>query len=516
MSINRLLIKIAFSCSLLVLSCLLLFWDFGSSRDSGELRFFLLTLLLITYVSWEMYLCFLKEKWNVIVAPPVLASILTFVLSFGVTNYQFLGGDLSRQFFLLLSPDPFAWLNKALFCAILAAFFMWRGYNLFFGRLIGASLRRWLRKKGLVRKSLRIRWEVLFFCLVASLFARFLQIKLGLFGYNSDQESLYGLAAYKQFFDLFAGLGVLALMGLALSYFSREGGSRKYLLGMLILVLGMETLFGFLSGFKSLAILPCVLVGLCYYICTSKIPISGIIGTVVLLLASYQIIEPYRSIRHNDQGFDNRSMDSILGEMVGVVRSSDTGKSSISYIDRIMERSNYTLFAGISIAAEDKGRVNEQVSPDFLGNILKAPATAFIPRFFWSSKPLNNSGYWYNTEILKSPKSNTTSVGMSPVGYLYFAGGIVGVVLGFTLIGVTQRFLFEAFALSGGGGWVVYLVLLQALVVINHDVGTIFTSFLRYLPIMILAQYFLFVGVRSEETPAQSKFRVRSLDLGLY
>jgi hypothetical protein len=236
----------------------------------------------------------------------------------------------------------------------------------------------------------------------------------------------------------------------------------------------------------------------------------------MLLVAAYQIIEPYRSIRNNERGFDNRNIDNIYSTMAGLASSGDSGEKSSNLIERIMERSNYTLFAGISIAAEERGRFNKQTSPDFLGSILKAPATAFIPRIIWPSKPFNNSGYWYNTEILGASKSNTTSVGMSPVGYLYFAGGFVGVVLGFTLIGVTQRFLFDAFTLSGGGGWVVFLVLLQGLVVIHHDVGTIFTGFLRYLPIMIFAQYFLFVGVRLEESSAQYKSYGTPPTPGLY
>ena len=67
--------------------------------------------------------------------------------------------------------------------------------------------------------------------------------------------------------------------------------------------------------------------------------------------------------------------------------------------------------------------------PKFLENILSSPAYAVIPRFLWPSKPYGDVGAWFNRVVFGG--SIYSATGMSPIGYLYLAGGAAVVVVGF-------------------------------------------------------------------------------------
>jgi hypothetical protein len=128
-------------------------------------------------------------------------------------------------------------------------------------------------------------------------------------------------------------------------------------------------------------------------------------------------------------------------------------------------------------------------SPAFLGNIILAPAHALIPRLLWDSKPLQNIGLWYTNQVIGSNSYSSTA--MSPFTYLNFAGGPLAVILGFLMVGIFQRGLFDGLRHFGGGGLIVLFGLLGTLVNINHAFDSFFVSLIRFLPILIVAQYLL-------------------------
>ena len=463
-----------------------------------QISFGLLTILLLIYVGWETRRIFRTERWNVLVIPPVLASIITFVLMFGVSNYLLLGSIKTYPYLGILGKSPFDWLNKAMICVLIAAFAMWRGYYFPIGRNLGRRTSQFLLSHGLIRHKFKIKWGFLIFCIIASIFARVIQTSLGIFGYSSEISQLYALAEYKQYLDLAAGLGRLALIGIAFAYFSGAYLRSYGLLFLFAIVLILEVGFGFLSGFKGQAAFPFVIVGLCYYITKQQIPKYWIIAVLVTFVLAYQVIEPFRYIRYSKNNFNNRDITEIASTMGEILVSKrETGKN---YLELVFERMNLTSFTAISIAYKDKVDLDD-ADPDFVRRILFSPAYAYIPRLIWSSKPYSNIGYWYNVKVLRSPEWTKTSVAMSPVSYLYFAGGMIAVFIGFTLIGITQRFVYEAFAKSGGGGWVIYLGVLGSLVMVDSDVGSIFTTVFRFAPIMLVGQYLLF---RSEAINVKS------------
>ncbi len=223
-----------------------------------------------------------------------------------------------------------------------------------------------------------------------------------------------------------------------------------------------------------------------------RLPTSWAIAAMVIMVVAYQVIEPFRVIRYQDPGFQNRNIVEIAQVMGDIALDSNQAGYG-QWIGPMMQRMNYTVFAARSIAFKEEVGL-DHTDPDFVERMILSPLYAYIPRLIWTSKPYANLGRWYNVKVFGRPETTVTSVAMSPVGYLYFAGGVLGVFLGFVVIGVFQRLVYEAFARAGGGGWVVYLGVLYSLVVIGSDVGGIFTTVFRFVPIMLVGQYFLFRG----------------------
>jgi hypothetical protein len=158
----------------------------------------------------------------------------------------------------------------------------------------------------------------------------------------------------------------------------------------------------------------------------------------------------------------------------------------------------YLLILGsLGIDYKERGIVSSD-QPKFLNNIFLAPLHAWIPRFIWNSKPINNLGLWYNNEVIGN--SNYTSVAMGPVTYLYFAGGFIMVFLGFYFVGIIQKFLFLYFDPSTSISIAfAYLVLLGLLSSIDSAFNTLIISLFRDFPILLFFLFFIFKSRKNKQ-----------------
>jgi len=80
---------------------------------------------------------------------------------------------------------------------------------------------------------------------------------------------------------------------------------------------------------------------------------------------------------------------------------------------------------------------------------------------------------------------------MGPIGYLYMAGGIFAVILGFTGFGMLQAIIFEGIGRGGAGGLIIYLSVASTLVGIPTSFGPAVTGVLRMLPLAFVIQWLL-------------------------
>lgn len=445
------------------------------------------TLLLLGYLCVEIRSLWAREPHHFWINPVVLASIFTFAMGFGVTNIlYFFPEDVVALVGLELIATP--WMNQLMLLVVFGAISMWVGYASSMGRRMGRMLQRSRVLRKWMSPAFRVNKLAFYTFLSISLIAKLWAIKLGVFGYSSTYDQLIAAASHVQYFYMAGMLGKLVLIGMALQCFSvaRPSLADRHLLW---LVLGYEVVFGFLSGFKSAVVMPFIIVGLVYYSQRNRFPRWLVPTVLVGLMAAYAVIEPFRAARNEDAGFEGTSLGSIVTTMTNV-GSVDVGGGTerASTALKILARSNLTYIGSLGIEYAANNELPEG-SPEFLDNILLAPAHALIPRFLWNNKPLETTGLWYTNQVVGLDIYSSTA--MSPFTYLNFAGGPLAVILGFLMVGIFQRGLFDGLRHFGGGGLIVFFGLLGILVNIDSAFNGFFVNLIRYLLILIVMQHVL-------------------------
>ena len=462
--------------------------------DADSLEFVMLNIALFIYVVWEIWRNARAEQWRVFVQPAVLASLLHFIGSYLIPNLRYMDdSSLQRTHYGMLfsSSDAIEHLNVAMWAILLAVFAMWRGYRSTFALRIASNARTFLVSKRLIRTEIRLNYLAIFVLGFISIGAMFLKVELGVFGYSSTTQSLEVMASITAWLKLGTDGGVLVLLVLSLAIFSTRYKNNRGVLLLFIIMLALQIFTGFLSGFKSQVVMPMIIVGVSYYVMKSRIPYKWIGLAIVMLVLSYQIVEPLRHIIDRSTNFNNQSIGSIASAVLEAAGKEKEEAKSV--VMKVLARQDMTTYTAQSFLFKNIFGVPDG-APDFISSLLLSPIYAFVPRFIWSGKPNENTGYWYNVTVMGSHPATRTSVAMGPVSYAYFAGGYLGVLLVFWLIGFIQRITFETFTRIGLGGWLIYIGLFTSLVMIPSSVGGMLAGFFRAIPFVVLAQYWVLRG----------------------
>lgn len=448
--------------------------------------------LLMSYLFAEVTRLSRTENYRWLLNPIVLCSLMTFVLGFGVTNFlYFLPEDSLAGVGLL--PGVTTWMNKLMVLVLIGALAMWLGYWSGMARSLAVGLAHARFFRNFLRSDFTPRPGVLVVLTVISLVSRLIQIQIGVYGYSADYDRLLETASFRQYFSLAEGLGKLALVIAAFRYYSPSPSllpplsARYWLIGLL----AYEVFFGFISGFKSQVIMPFIIVGICQYLRMGRIPARYVMIVPMALIAAYMVINPFRSARY-DVDFTGTQLSGIITTMVGAALLSEDATSDeragtgISILSRV----NTTYIASLGVEHMDYGRLDSN-APNFLGDIFLAPVYALVPRFVWGGKETSRHGLWYHNDVMGV--EGTTSVGMSPFTYLYFAGGALAVFAGFFFVGVVQRVVAGVFLTSPKAGAALpFLVLLPALTQIDSVFYSLIIELVRVLPLTLLLQYLIF------------------------
>lgn len=446
------------------------------------------TLLLMGYLYAEAKNLRAREPHLFWINPVLLASIFTFVLAFGVTNVLYF---LPEDVVALVGLEPVAtvWMNQLMLLVVLGAIFMWVGYGSGVGRGMGRIMQRSRVLRKWMKPSLRISKPAVYACLAVSLIAKLWAIKLGVYGYSSTYDQLITAANYTQYFYMADSLGMLALVGVALQCFASPHSVRADR-HLLLLVLSYEVGFGLLSGMKSAVVMPFLIVGIVYYTQRNRFPRWLIPAVVIGFVTAYAVIEPFRAARNENAGAAITSLGDIVSTMTrgGSANTYDDGGGASTGL-QILARLNMTYIGSLGIEyAANHGELPTG-SPEFLDDIILAPANAVIPRFLWESKSLQDIGLWYTHQVMGFDFYSSTA--MSPFTYLNFAGGPLVVIMGFLVVGMIQRGLFDGLRHFGGGGLIVFFGLLGTLVNIDSAFNSFFISIIRFLPLLVGVQYVL-------------------------
>ncbi|MEK8049884.1 hypothetical protein AACH10_06520 [Ideonella sp. DXS22W] len=468
-----------------------------SSLDVLDLRgaFVALTLTLLGYLGVEVArLCQRQpERW--LANPVVLASVMTFVLAHGVSNFLFFG-NIDELLMVSLVPEVTASMVKLMYLVLVGAVAMWFGYW-----STNAGLARhpdqcaaWHRR--ILPPTNTLHPLTLPLLIGIATGARLLQIELGVFGYASSYERLIEMGSVTQYLSMAASLGSMALVLASLQLFRAPPSQRHRAWFAAVLIL--EFLTGVLSGFKSALVMPFLIVAICHYLSTGRWAVKWLLLAAMAIPLGYAVVEPFRNARNYDADF---SGDSVAGIASAVVTSTaDTSRAAVESAPVLLAfaaRLNLSYIASFGIEYADRPGGLPDTSPNFLTDLVLAPLHAWIPRAIWEGKPLGNIGLWYTYEVME--RDVLSSSAMGPVAYLYFAGGAVAVFLGFAFIGAAHRVLLTLLRpTESSPGAVVFLAVLMPLINVDSAFNSILIMLWRELPLALAIQFLLF---RSSGSP---------------
>ncbi len=452
-----------------------------------------ITLALLVYVAYEIYIVAVIERearW--LTKAPVMASLYVFGLTYGITNITLFtpeGGEAMDWFGV-----DYTWLIRTEALALLGALFMWMGYRSRIGLWAGKRLSSSFRLDRFFSKSWEVRWSIIWLCVLMSFGARLVMIQLGAFGYNADMEELEGEgASYHQYLGLLTHLGSLALAALAIHCAGSKSTTNTAIIALSGIMI-YEMIFGVIAGFKSHVILPPLIITTCYYTVRGKIHWVWVAAVAASVPIAYTFVEPLRRARNEDPRYDNRSLVSIMSFVVESINFDEIGneedKNKKSPFYSAFDRLSITLFSAMAIRFDETVGLDED-DPNFLMDLLLRPVYSVIPRFAWTDKPLSNAGIWFTRTVCGQITSNS-GTGFGPVGHLYFVGGVVGVCLGFMVIGFLQRFVYQTFWRASAGSLLVYLIIAGSMACTAGTLDNMISFLIRSMPMLVVAQYFLF------------------------
>ena len=460
-------------------------------KFQGEFVFVIKIIFISLYLVYEI----IGERkrntkyWRL--SPAVLASLLTFLLSFTLTNLIFLlpGTPLSNWFYNKFGPHPFPILNKALDLVMFGAFFMWFGYKSKAGdKIFNIVVTKIIDLRKYFRKSFRLNYLVIVALVLGGILARLYAIKIGIFGYSQTPEQVIEYSKISQIINYIEILTQICLTAVALAYFSDVKNLKTLVL--LILIIMVQIFFGILSGMKSNVVMPALILFVSYLVVNNRVNKALLLASGILIFVAYMIIQPFRDFRNMDRNYQS-DPSYIINTVVdaynykGYLTTGEQNTESIFY--SFISRMNYITDASRAIEYKDQIGLMES-DPDFADRLYTTPFQALIPRAVWTSKPEENIGNWFNTKVWNRPIG--TSVAMSPFGFLYFAGGYTFVVLFFFIFGIMQKLLLN-FLKFGPGGAIIFISLLSSVVLLNSSVNSIFVSWIRNLPILIILQHYM-------------------------
>jgi hypothetical protein len=447
-----------------------------------------LTLLLMVYLWLEVIRIRRNHPELWLLNPAVICALMTFVMGYGLTNVLFFMPPESLKF-LGLAPDVPPVMVKHQYLALLGALMLFLGY--------WSPLAARLSRPVLVTKFQRrflpdtdiLRFWALPALVAAAVIARLYAIRLGIYSYSSSVQRMEEAAVFTQYIGLAGGLGKLALVLAALQYFKPGANWREA--GWLWGITWIEVAFGFMSGMKSAVAIPFLIIGVCQYLRTGKVPKNWIIFTIIAIFVAYAVIEPFRAERNRERGEFSSVTEISDALMRGITKPKPVDDDSESTTLSIISRMNLSYIGSFGIEYADAHPELPEGSPAFLENLLLAPAHAVVPRFLWESKPLGNLGLWYNQVVMRN--SHFTSVAMGPFTYLYFAGGYFAVAIAFFIIGILQRSLiFLCTPWQSLTGAIVFLSMLPTLATIDSSVNGILVNIFRTLPLLLLLLHILY------------------------
>lgn len=447
----------------------------------------LLSLLILFYVSLKLWKLKKNDpKW--FLQPIAISSLLTIILQYVFSNILYTNDDFLRIMgtkVFITNAEAFYWINYTLVITFAATIAMWFAYESKFSRQLSLKLARGIKHLKF-KANFKYKPLVITFLLLASIISIYLQLSLGIFGWQKVSET-EEFASISGLLSLLQQLSLFSVLLISLSYYS---GKTKNKISLIIITV-IAMIIGLMHVSKGAFISPVLLVFFISLFFKAKIKITRIgIILISFVFFAYLIIEPLRLAIGMDKLYNPKDINSLMANINYSINYGDQIRVMETFYEASLSRQNMLLESAVAIRYKEVVGLGVN-APPFLNHLILEPIYAFIPRLIWTTKPsMQAYGYWH--QLVAHGYAHPVSRGMGPIGYLYMAGGTLLTIFFFGIIGLLQKIIYSLFYSPNAGKLIIYIVLLSNFIPIETAVYALSYNLIRYFILAFIFQSIFF------------------------
>jgi len=234
----------------------------------------------------------------------------------------------------------------------------------------------------------------------------------------------------------------LGLVMLAYGYARYRG---PMWLGLIVIVILTQIVYGFLADIKSQAIAGFALVIIVRSLVDNRMPKLWIACALAFLVVCFPIFQAYRAEITGERGLDRAQALQQIGKVLEIVlATSDKVNEGRDRAQTFLERASSKQVLELLFA-----HVGEDV--EFLnGRSLVAIPMTFVPRLIAPDKEGLSVALLFDQKILKQRGDNLTYISVTQLGEFYWNFGWPGIVVGMLFTGLLLGYLGGRFDLQDG------------------------------------------------------------------
>ena len=466
------------------------FFTYSDAFVSYNTGLYVLTALLLLFCLLAWQKIYTTEPAFFWINPFVIGTIMTFLLAAGgLTNWYRIGEDglcMPSEIAPVLSTER-SWYNLAMGNTCYAAFFTWLGYrsgvgtdllrflNIFWGRLVKSD----------------ISLQKLIFFTVFAYIAKWYLFSVGLYGRVVSSEYFEAISGYKagSQIRILANLSLLTFTIICINFFRTKTPLFRRLF---VVSLILEIFFAFIYGARGPFLIPFFIVFVTNYYVNRKFRLNYIFLLTIPVILAFTIVMDFKN--YASSAAFNRSSSPI--ETITTFFSyrstlSDAKKSENSdeLTKNLFGSSNALSEAAMAIRYKDVyGLDNED--PSAFQSMISAPYNAYVPKFLQAQNEFP-WGFWFKEKVLQHGIGIQYSITVSPVGFLYLAGGTLMVCLGFFIYGFLLRLNYNLL-FHNDMHFILFIMVLAEISNYDSIVASTLVNMLRVLTIYPFIIYILF------------------------
>jgi len=295
-----------------------------------------------------------------------------------------------------------------------------------------------------------------------------------------------------QIFDQISSV-VLLLLVYSLIFSKRKFTISQY--SIFYTLFFLEIMFKSISGARSPIVILCLSILFLFYLKSGKIKLKYIITFFGVLIFSFTILSDIKYyVTSNNSNAVGVNPVTFIKDFSATTNTDNSATFKI-LSQALIVSTNFIEDAAVGIYFINTFDMPKN-TPPFKQMLLTSPINAIIPLSIFEFETYSNLGYWFRTEILSTETYNigTHSAAMSPITFLYFAFGTLGVLIFFFFFGILLKFI-DNLIIGNFYEKIIYISVLIPTVFLDSGVhGSISTIFriLFYFPL-----FFYFISKKS-------------------